>query len=384
MPWFALQTGGVWLLAVIITVATAFRALGTYVMAPWVNTTGSRRVLIWTDLLRAVVMIVFAALAFWGKDMMSNSVLTAAILLLAGLNAFLMGWFAIGMQVYIPTIAENLRKANADLATGRNMVELTGYLTGGLMTAWFTSSGFILNSLTFLVAGIAMAFIGGGEPTEERKSRESLASIFGKWSSQWKTARKVITSSFVLSRIFWLMIITTICFAPIGTMLAPLASQLIGGGPLLLGILEGAIAVGGILAGLLARKTKWNDYGLMLTAVGLCGLAQLGSVLFGQAAAVILLVAMFGLGQNMYRISQDTVVQSTDPEMRAPIFAVLILLLTLFYPLASLATAQLTQWTSLKVPFVTGGLLAVGTAAVMAVERSRRQRTQITEPKDVV
>lgn len=357
MPWLALQVGGVWMVAVVVTVATSMKPIGSYIMAPWVAGTGSRRVLIVTDFSRALVNLVFGILAMVGG--IQESMLIGAVLILVAVNAFLMGWFAVGMQMYIPTMTENLRTANADLATGKNVVELLGYLTGGLLTAWQLSSGFLFNAGTFLIAGMIMFFIGGGHPVKKLSSQKSLKSVFQDVLSQWQVARKAISSSVTLNQIFWLSVILAACFAPIGTMLAPLAEKVVGGSPMLFGILESSLAAGGILADLGIRKSKWTDSRALLVGAGICAIAEIISGTFAEPVMMIVAIATFGAGQNLFGVAENTVIQSADPELRASVFAVMLVLVTFIYPLASFATAQLARLTSIGVPFIAGGLIAV-------------------------
>ncbi|HET7579301.1 MAG TPA: hypothetical protein VFK33_08465 [Bacillales bacterium] len=356
MPWFALQLGGVWMVAVVVTVATAVKPLGSYIMAPWITRSDCRLVLIRTDYLRAIVNLGFGVLAAAGG--ISGPLLITLVMILVAANAFLMGWFDIGMQMYIPTITEELRAANADLATGKNVVELLGYLTGGFMTSWMMTSGFSLNAFTFLLAGMAMFWAGGGKPVEKTDRREGRKTIFQSLFGQWREARSAILSSARLQQIFGLSLVLAVCFAPIGTMLAPLAEKSLGGGPLLLGILEGSLAAGGILAGLGMRKSKWTDLHTLMAGAGICAMAEVISGLFAVPIVVIAAIGLFGAGQTLFSISEDIVLQSTNSELRAPVFAVITVLVTVLYPLASLATAQIVRITSISVPFVTGGFLA--------------------------
>ncbi|YAR63631.1 hypothetical protein ACUIAK_14295 [Bacillus cytotoxicus] len=140
MVWFALQSNGIWGVTGAVSTAVVSRMIGSIVFAPLVNIFGSRKIIICTDLLRGFVMLAFWLLAILGSQ---NVILLS---LLVGLNMFFAGGFEVALQSFIPTISDELRKANADLSTGRNFVQLIGLLSGGILMEMYFGLGFFLIS----------------------------------------------------------------------------------------------------------------------------------------------------------------------------------------------------------------------------------------------
>lgn len=344
------------MVAAVVTVATAVKPLGTYITAPLIEKTGSRSVLVITDYCRMAVNIGFGLFAIYGVH---KSLLIFLIMIFVAWNAFVTGWFQVGMQMYIPSITRDLRKVNADLNTGKNAAELLGYFLGGVMTASVVSSGFWFNAATFLAAGTAMFFAPADECVENLPARATLKSMLQQFIAQAKTARETISRNDPLKRIFWLSIVFSACLTPVGTMLAPLVKKGIGAGPLLLGVLECALAAGGMIASLFMRKSHWKDHLVLTVSAAVCATAQATVGIFSGFFMVIAAVMIFGIGQGLFSISESTVIQRIEPVKRAAVFAVISVMVTIIYPLASILTAELVRFFSIKVPFVAGGLLGL-------------------------
>jgi MFS transporter, DHA3 family, macrolide efflux protein len=356
MIWFALMQGGAWAVAGAISTSIIMRAVGTFLLAPWVNYIGSRKMVVWADLLRGAVMVGFWAMALTE----TNSALLTLVLI--GVNSFLGGGFEAAMQAYIPTIATELRKANADLASGRSAVQLLGFLAGGALMEWFFGAGFLINALSFILAGIVSFYIGGGEPTLTAKAKSrNVGELAGRFTDNWKAARHAISQSSTLRLVFWTSLIINTFLGPMLTMMAPLVHDVIGGGSFILSIVQSAMVVGALAGGMMMRRTsaKWKDGYMVMIGALLCGAVGLIASMSYMAAMLICSMAVFGLGQAIYNIAESTVIQQAEANLRASIYAIMQVVTVVLYPLASLGAAKLQSMFTLRVPFAVGGIIVL-------------------------
>jgi DHA3 family macrolide efflux protein-like MFS transporter len=370
MIWFALMQGGAWGVAGAISTSILMRAIGTFLLAPWVNYIGSRKMVVWADLLRGGVMLGFWAMALANTD---SAFLT---LLLIGVNSFLGGGFEAAMQAYIPTIATELRKANADLASGRSAVQLLGFLTGGALMEWFYGAGFLINSISFILAGIVSFYIGGGEPTLTVKAKSrSVSEMFLRFTENWQAARHAISTSPTLRLVFWTSLFINTFLGPMLTMMAPLVRDVIGGGSLILSIVQSAMVVGSLTGAMFMRRTsaKWKDGYMVVIGAMLCGAVGLIASMSHVAVMLICAMAVFGLGQAIYNIAESTVIQQSEAQLRASIYAIMQVVTLVMYPVASLGAAKLQSMFTLRVPFATGGLIVLLTTVLCGWRWMRMQ-----------
>ncbi|MCX7569452.1 MFS transporter [Tumebacillus sp. DT12] len=372
LVWFALVQGGAWGVAGAVSLSIIARAVGSFILAPWVNYIGSRKMIVWSDLVRGGLMVLF-----WFVAMGEGSNLTYVTLLLTAGNSFLAGGFEAAMQSYIPTISEQLRKANADLASGRSITQLVGFLTGGALMQWFFGAGFMVNAVTFIIAGIVSFFIGGGAPTLSAKGdQRSVKEVFSRFSENWQAARKAITDSSTLRLVFWTSLTINTFLVPMLVMMAPLVRDVIGGGSFLLSVVNSATVVGGLGGAMLMRRLdlKWRDSHVLIVGALLCGAVGILASFSHWWLMLILVMAVFGLGQVVYNISESTIIQQSEPHLRSSIYAVVQMVSVICYPLATFAAAQLESMISLRAPFAIGGSIVLVMTALFAWRWLKEQR----------
>jgi MFS family permease len=379
LVWFALVQGGAWGVAGAVSLSILARAFGSFVLAPWVNSLGSRKMIVWSDLIRGVVMVLFWLVA------LGDGHFTTVTLLLTAANSFLAGGFEAAMQSYLPTISEQLRKANADLASGRSVTQLLGFLTGGALMEWFYGAGFMINAITFFIAGIVSFYIGGGEPTLKAKAKQKgVREVVQRFTENWQEARKAIMASSTLRLVFWTSLTINTFLVPMLVMLAPLVRDLIGGGSFLLSVVNSAMFIGGLLGGMLMRRLhpKWRDGHLLIAGSLLCGVVGLVASFSNGWLVLVLVMALFGLGQTVYNVSESTIVQQSASHLRSSIYAVVQMVTVVCYPLATFGAAQLESMISLRAPFAIGGSIVIAMTIFFAWRwfESQAELAKMTAP----
>ncbi|MGI2708617.1 MFS transporter [Bacillus cytotoxicus] len=335
-----------------VSTAVVSRMIGSIVFAPLVNIFGSRKIIICTDLLRGFVMLAFWLLAILGSQ---NVILLS---LLVGLNMFFAGGFEAALQSFIPTISDELRKANADLSTGRNFVQLIGLLSGGILMEMYFGLGFLINAVTFLLASLVAIFL----KVEDLKTGLSSDSkvfrqFFHKLKQDFRKARKAIVESRPLRLAFVSTFFVSTLSFPMGTLIAPLVQETAGGNSILFSIIESSIVIGGLVGAFLMKKSKNNDSTFILLGSLLCGLSMLIVAIGSHSIILIVSMTVFGFASTIFNIAEYTIIQSSAESLRAPIFSILQFTSTCLYPVLSILSAMIVNLFNVKILFLIGGFL---------------------------
>ncbi|MGZ4113358.1 MAG: MFS transporter, partial [Tumebacillaceae bacterium] len=298
--WFGLTQGGPMEVAYISATLVVFRALGSFLLAPIINYIGSRMMIVTSDLMRAALNVIL-----WGAVFTDHSTLWLTLVINA-LSAFMAGGFESGMQAFIPTISAKLREANADLSRGRSVMQLLGYLTGGVLIQWFLGLGFLINAFTFIAAGIVSFYIGGGEPSVQAQTEKGgQGSAFRKYVGNWKLSWIAMQDSPTLRLAFWTALIINIMIIPMIALIAPLVSETSGGSGLMYSFVTSASVIGSLVGATWVRKSKIRDAYLILFGAMVCCLVGLVAGFSQIAIFLALTMLMYGLGQSIFNISES-------------------------------------------------------------------------------
>ncbi|WP_026677290.1 MFS transporter [Fictibacillus gelatini] len=374
MIWLALQKGGAFGVAAAVSTAVVAKAFGAILLSPFVNLFGSRRTIIISDFLRMVVMI-----GFWS---LTETDLNLTIYVLVGLNALFTGGFEAAMQAFIPEMSEDLRKANADLSKGRSIVQLIGLLAGGILSSVSSGLGFLINALTFFVAGLVLLFIRGGDTVlKSLESKGRVASFFNQLKKDMDGAYRAISASRSLRLIFWATFFINMFTVPMNTLIAPLVEH-IEGGSILLGIVESSIVIGGLAGAYLVGKTNIENTTFLMTGCACCGTAVLLAACSIHSVMLTIAMALFGFAVTVLTIASYTVIQANEEHLRAPVFAVLQFAPTVLYPVISLFSATLAEWASIRLPFASGAFFLLVTFFVLLTGQKKKQQFPALKRKE--
>jgi MFS family permease len=352
--WFALKQGGAMEVAAVSTMLVVFRALGSFLLAPLINYIGSRMMIVSADMLRAVMNVLLWAMVY------SHSSWVWPTLLFNAISAFLGGAFDSGMQTFIPTISAKLREANADLSRGRSLMQFLGYLTGGVLIQWFLGVGFLINALTFVVAGLISYLIGGGEPTlHDKIVRASFGDLCKKFAQNWKQSWQALRTSHTLRLAFWTTMLINLFITPMIALVAPLVNDTSGGGGIMYSVIQCASVVGGLIGATWVRKSKFKDAHLMIIASIACG--AVGLVAGSSHMVIFLAVTMllFGFASAVYNVSESTAIQKSESHLRASITGIISISFLFLYPVTALSAGRLVMTTDVHLPFLLAGIVVV-------------------------
>ncbi len=313
----------------------------------WVDRMARRRVLIATDLGRALLIGCIPAAAALG--LLAMPVLYGV----AFLSGILAVFFEVAYNAYLPSLVPRaaLLAGNSRLQASASAAEIGGPgLAGALVQAIGAPAALLVDALSYLVSVAYLARIRAREPARPRlpgrrltaEMREGLAALWGN-----PLLRLLVTASGGAN----------LFFAIQGALRVLYAERDLGLSPALLGAVLAAGSAGGLLGALPAASTA-RRFGTGPTIIGAVGVMGAGALLVPLAAGPALVagavlaggLALTGLGATTYIVTVGSLRQAITPDRLQGRIA---------------ATARFISRSALPVGFLLGGLLG-GTLGLRA------------------
>ena len=240
------------------------------VAGAWVDRLRRRSILIWTDVLRALVLLGVPAAAALG--LLGMELLYAVALTMGVLGAV----FGIAAAAYLPSLvpASSLLPANARLAAGNSVAYVAGPGVGGVLIQLLTAPGAIaVDGLTFLASALGVSLIRTREPAPPpRAERRPL------WREIGEGLRTVVENP-ILRAFLASSAAYDVCWNAVAAVYFLLLTRELGLPPAAFGALIAVGSVGSLLGSVFADRVA-RHLGLGRCIVG----AQL---LLGASGALI-------------------------------------------------------------------------------------------------
>ena len=310
------------------------------------------------------VLLVVQALAGWGS-----------LPLVFGLVALSAGFGALGSparRTFVPHLLPQDQVAAGIALThlGFQASMLLGPAVAGLVIAgWGLPACYLLDALTFCVALFGVASLPAMPPAGDGQ-RAGMAAITAGW--RYIARRPVLRGSFLSD------LAATVLAMPIAVF-PMINEERFGGRPETLGLFLSAIAVGGVLAGVLSGTvTRAGRPGaIQLAAAAMWGIALAGFGLSGSWWVALCWLAVAGAADTVAVISRGAVVQlATADSYRGRVSSVEQIVGVAGPELGNVRAGFWAGLTSAGFGVVAGGLLCVaGVAAVAATHPALRRFT---------
>lgn len=329
---------------------------------------GHRRILFFCTVIKLVLYVVMAALAF--IDVLSIPLLLVASILLGAVAAFdYPAWMQFERDI-VP--ADQLDQANGTLSAYASASTFVGGIIGGVILGitgpWAL---LLLNAISYLAFIVILAKTRPPERDTRPSERVGIRAVV-----RYVRGQPAIAIAFVQTGLLGLFV------APIAQLLPAIAHGLSDGSNL--GIVTGAVAVGAIgLAAVVGRLRKRFSrltilYGTFVVAgVVLFLLGLFGDILVGAPLWFVVLLALipFGLLFSLAQAVLTAIVQTrVEPAMEGPVFAVYAIIYTMCAPLGGIFLGRFADqhdvWGALKV----AGVMVTIASVAMFVVRQRRTR----------
>ena len=333
-----------------------------------------RNVLIWSNLIRAAVLI---SLPLWSTRVPGDSALYVAVLVLLGLGRL----FLTTKSAVLPVVLgeHDLLRGNALSGGGGMIAALLGGVTGlGLAAlveqeAVFLLAGLVLGASALLAARLSHPMAHESPPAES--VRQAVARVAAELvdgaREVWRRrrARLALAGIFVLRAV---VVLTAIAAILVIKQRYPEAGDRFGR------VSEGALALGttsvGAFAGALTSPwlgRRLPGAGLILMGFAVCGagVASLGGIV--DLRAVLALTAIAGYGAYVAKIATDVQIQATMPDgYRGRAFS----LYDILYNLASVVAAWVVlafSELSFRALLVPAGLITIALAVALGLAMAR-------------
>ena len=312
-----------------------------------------RRVMVASDLVRAV-LIVGAAIAALSDAAPNLVYILAALVSIAGTP------FRPAEAAYTPQLArtpEELSAANVVAAAIESVGIFVGPALGGLLLAGTnTGTVFAATAGTFLLSGILILGIHGpssGRSEEDDVRAESIA-------EELLAGARTILRERKIALLVGLFAAQTFVDGLLGVLIAVIALSFLDSGAAAVGWLNAASGIGGLLGAVIAgaligRGRLAADFGLGVLLFGL-PLALVPA--WRNQALAFLLLGVVGIGNTLADVSGMTLLQRAAPDaVLARVFGVLEALLLLTVGLGAVTAPALVSAMGTKGALVAAGLI---------------------------
>ena len=302
---------GLWItLAVVARLAP--RALLSLPAGSLVDRSNKRRLIVTSELLRAALMVVLAALAALDAG-------AVPVLVVVALSYALGAPTRPALSAVVPTLAgeRHLAVANAALSTIRQVMTFIGPLVGVVVAIWSPSVGFAVNAAAFAISGLLLAAVSNMPGRNEDSKSTTL---------QQRRGLGVVSSfvdGFAAVRLQRelppLVALIGVMYFVRGTemvMLVYVVRDLLDADVSDVGLLSGAIGLGAVLAMPIAARAANSRSpvrplvaSLVVTAIPTAALAFLTDLLWASVVVIGI-----GVGMVVFEVVIVVMVQRVGPD----------------------------------------------------------------------
>ncbi|HEY6605817.1 MAG TPA: MFS transporter [Gaiellaceae bacterium] len=348
---YAFEQGG----AKAVGVVGLIRWVAAAAVSPFAALLGDRYdrrlVMVASDLAR-VVLIVGAAVAVYSD---SSPIVVYVIAALVGVAATA---FRPAEAAFIPTLArtpEELTAANVAASTIESVGIFLGPAIGGLLLAW-TSVGTVFLVTAGAVLWSAVLLVGVRPVEEARvKEREAVSIV-----DELLAGFRAIVGERRLRLLVGLFGAQTFVDGMLNVLIVVIALELLDTGQAGVGFLNSAIGIGGLIgalaaAALVGRRRLATNFGV---GIFIWGIPIALVAVWPNQAAVLVLLALVGVGNTLVDVSGMTLMQRAAPEdVLARVFGVLESFLLLTVGLGALVAPLLLDWLGTRGALIVAGAL---------------------------
>ena len=315
-----------------------------------------QRIMIVTDLLRAVVVLGFLFVRR-ADQLWIVYVLTVLQL---GLSTF----FEPAKTAAIPSIVEDreLVAANAISSVTWSVMLTLGAAIGGLITSWFgTDVAFILDGATYLLSAALIAMIRVPKRKKRERQKLSLGRLLGITETidgiKYVKDRPRVLALLLVKPAWGLGGGILTLLAVFGEKIFPIGKDASGG----IGVLFAARGIGTAVGPIVARRLSGEGEKRMKASIGIAFL--IGGVFymaFGSATSFVFALVVLGIahcgGSILWVFSTVMLQRGVEDSFRGRVFAAELALLTLTMAASNYVTGELLDRFQISPRIVTVGI----------------------------
>ncbi|HET7045203.1 MAG TPA: MFS transporter [Gaiellaceae bacterium] len=365
---YAYREGGATAVGVITLIRMAPAALFAPFVAILADRFSRRRVLLASDVVRALLMgaAAFAALAGWPYGV---------VFAIAGISRTVGTSFRPAQSALLPKLArtpEELTAANVVASTIESVGIFAGPALGGLLLALFSPGAtFALTGVTYVWSALLIARIG----PDEAPAGSRVAGA-GAWTTA-SAGFRTIGGEPKVRLIVLLYSAQTVVAGAVSVLVVVAALDLLDLGDAGVGFLNSAAGIGGVVGAavvlaLSARGRLAGDFGLGVALFGL-PLVLLGA--WPSPAVALVALGVLGLGNTVTDVNALTLLQRNAPdEVLGRVFGVLQSALVATMGLGAMLAPLLISLAGIRTALVAFGLLLPVLSAALWLQLQRLDR----------
>jgi MFS family permease len=312
-----------------------------------------RLLMTWAQVTQAVLVAAIASIVMFGLTQ-----LWMLYLLAFGIGAAEV-LFTAASQAFVPTLVgrDRLEVANGRIITTQQVSkQFLGPPLGAALFAFAMPLPFWLNAVTFAVSVLLIARIRRVGPPTGTGARRSIVAEIGeglRWLVRHRLARVLTLSAGAGNFCEWMALSVLVLFS----------SEVLQLSDRGFGFLLGAMAIGGVIGGLLSgRIVAW--FGARQVAIGaqvVCPLAWLAIGLVGRdPITVVALFTVFSIAISLWSVVALSARQRVIPDaLLGRVTAASRMLTFGAIPLGALAGGYIAKEFGLIAPWIVGGLLSL-------------------------
>ena len=313
-----LQTGAMFI------AYTLPRLLFSSLAGVWVDRWDRKRIMVVSDLLRAVSLLI---LLFSGGSTGTLWVVYVVFFFQSAIGQL----FIPAKNALIPHLVEDqdLVAANALDSLSSSVTRLVGPSLGGvLMGLVGLTSVVVVDSVSFLFSAIAIMLITVPADSFEEKPKRTKSSLSDNWKKIWKEWLEgimMVKSNREVAAVFIGVNLVMIGYGITSVLLVVFVRELLGGGALEFGWLMTAQGIGSLIGGfLIGQKGKiLRPARLFPLALGGTGIAFLVAFNIHHLISAILFISLAGLAMTGWIICERTLLQrNVSDRYRGRVFGV--------------------------------------------------------------
>lgn len=311
MAWVVYQvTGSAIAIGGLVFIRLAVTTAAQFLLSPIVDLRDRRRLMIALDLARFLV----SAAPFWVMSHPGFPLweLYAVMFVYSALSTP----YRSSAGALMPTLVDvdHLAAANAWLQGGMQSAYVIGPAMAGFFIARYGARpSFLVDAMTFLLSAAILTTIRPGAAAVVRRSERSGDGL-GRYVDEIRAGLRTISRSQVL--VLLVLLQSMMVFADSAfTLVIPYVRTVLDSGANGVGLLEGAISVGMIVASLVSVRPIWQRRPiLVLASVPFFAVASAALAWTGQLAVAILLQAVAGIAFGLFIVRSQVLIQTMVPD----------------------------------------------------------------------
>ena len=278
----------------------------------WVDRWNHRQTMIVVDLSRAAISILFVLVAL-------TSWLWIAYLA-ALLQSTLSLFFDPARNAILPSLVRNkeLIAANNVNSIGSDVASLVSPVLGGWIALQIGLGGAaVLDLLTFFISAVLIyKIIIGQSSVPPKKPQEDVKQHRIVFGQEWIEGLKLLQHDPILFRLFTMIVIAMLGQGIINVLWIIFVKQVLKGNSLDYGIVQVAVALGGIMgAFVIAKRSKQADLTRLVGISGMMvGFALLLTFLLPILSIILVLQVICGFAAVGFFVTQQTIMQISTPK----------------------------------------------------------------------